>query len=707
MASQKTTQNILSFRFFSVLLLSLIVAQAGVQSQTREQVRAEAEGTLQRMTPAEIEQKLKDLGLTRDEAVAKAREYGISLEDYLSRLRLVQEGEPGTLLGRGDQQLRSDPRLGAHRPSYIFLGDLDTLVAGKRLPKARQRIPVPGFEARYGVDSLLQPYGFDLFQNESTFFTPSQSAAPPPSYALGPGDEITITLWGETRYSFQGVVNREGNLVVPDVGPVSASGLTLLQFQSKLLNRMSSVYASLLGGPRARTHLDVSLGKLKNIQIFVTGEVMRPGGYSIPSMSTILTALYAAGGPTISGSMRNIHIIRRGEKHLTADLYEYLLRMETASDQHLMDGDIIFVGPAVRRVALVGAVVREAIYEVADAETLGDLLRMAGGLRFSASTKRAYLERIVPFRERKLYDKDLVHFNLEFPSVDDLLASKEKLENGDVVRIFTIDYLPYNRVDIAGPVYKPGRYALTPGMRVADLIHIADSLRRSTFAERGTVSRLLPDLRREILPFNLRRALEGDGNENLLLKNEDSVIVYAESLFYPQRNVTITGAVRWPGKYLRREQMTVGDLIVMAGGLTESGTVSGIEVARMDTVEVGKYSKVYKVDLPRDYWTGGAEDFLLSDHDIVSIHENPKYTPPKSVVITGYVMLPGTYAIRYSGERLADLFRRSGGLRVGAYLEGSRLFRKFNNAGLVPLNFNEALADESSRDNVVLYDGDS
>jgi polysaccharide export outer membrane protein len=488
---------------------------------------------------------------------------------------------------------------------------------------------------------------------------------------------------------------------------VSANGQTLAQFQEKLLKRMSSVYSSLQGGARARTFLDVSLGRLKTIQVFVTGEVNRPGGYAIPSMSTVLSALYAAAGPTINGSMRNIRILRRGEQLPYTDLYSYIQNMRKSGDVILMDGDVLFVPPASRRVAIFGDITRPAIYEVKDAETLSDLMQLAGGLRFLAYTKRVHVERIVPFSQRRLYEKEVLQIDLNFESAEALLSSKETLEDGDIVHILEIAFDPINRVDIAGPVYKPGRYALTPGMRVADLILRADSLKRSTFSELGTVYRLLLNLRREVLPFNVRLALSGQDSSNILLKNEDSVVVYPESLFYPQKMVIIAGAVRQPGKYPRRENLTISDLIVMAGGLTELGQVSGIEVARMDTVEVGKYSKVFKVDLPADYWKSDEHNFQLSDDDIISIPENPKITVPKSVIMTGYVMYPGTYAIRYSGERLSELFKRAGGLRVGSYIEGARLFRKYYNAGLVPLDFKNALEDESSRDNVILYDRDS
>lgn len=679
---------------------------ATAQEQSKEQIKAEAESQLSKMTPEEIDQKLKDLGITREEAIAKAKEYGISLEDYLSRLRVVPNpGSTEVQFGRAENPLIGDPRLGVQRSNYRFLGDLDT--ATIRTLRTVKRIPVPGFSARYGVDSLIQPYGFDIFQFPSSFFIPSAASPPPPSYQLGPGDEVTLTLWGETRLSSQLSINKEGNLLVPDVGPVSANGLTLEQFQAKLLNRMSSVYSSLQGGSRARSFLDVSLGKLRTIQVYVTGEVTRPGGYAIPSMSTVLSAMYAAGGPTINGSMRNIRIARRGGENPSSDLYFYLQKMQKSSDVLLMDGDVLFIPPATRRVAIVGDITRPAIYEVKDGETLSDLIQLAGGLRFFAYTKRINVERIVPFRERRLYDKEVLQIDLNFESAEAMLASKETLEDGDVVHVLEIAFDPVNRVDIVGPVYKPGRYGLTPGLRVADLIMLADSLKRSTFAELGTVSRILPNLRREILPFNVRMALGGDEKNNVILKNEDSVFVYPDSLFYPQKMVTIAGAVRQPGKYPRRENLRIGDLIVMAGGLTELGQVSGIEVARMDTVEVGKYTQVYKVDLPTDFWKAGDHDFNLRDDDIVSIPENPRITVPQSVVLTGYAMFPGTYAIRYSGERIADLFKRAGGLRVGAYIEGTRLFRKFNNAGLVPIDFKKALEDESSRDNVILYDRDS
>jgi polysaccharide export outer membrane protein len=692
-------------RVSSLALILLALTVGGLRAQTREQVRSEAETALQKMTPAEIDAKLKEMGMTREEAAARAKEYGISLDDYLSRMKQVQPAESSDgFSNRSQQSAGGDPRFDARKPGYRFTGDLDTLAAAKKKLK-KSLVPVPGFTARYGLDSLIQPYGHDIFDYQASFFTPSASSAPPPSYVLGPGDELSVSMWGETRFNLQSSVNREGNIVIADVGPVGASGLTVQQFQEKLLKRMSSVYSSLQGGARARTFLDVSLGKLKNIQVFVVGEVNRPGGYSIPSMSTVMTAIYSAEGPGIDGSLRNIQIIRKGERLPPVDLYMYIAQLDKSADVLLADGDIVNVVPASRRVAITGDVIRSAIYEIREGEGLGDLIRFAGGLRFYAYAKRLSIDRIVPFRERKLYDKDRLNLDVNFQSADELLASKKALEDGDVVHVFGVSFMPVNQVEITGPVYKPGRFELTAGLRVAELITRADSMSRSTFGERGTIYRMREDLRREIHPFNVRKALAGDPEENLLLQNEDSVVVYPEGVFLVRHAVAIRGAVKLPGDYPRSENMSVGDLIVMAGGITEKGTLQEVEVSRMDTVEVGRYSTIFRLDLPVEYWGTQRDTFRLRDYDLVSIPENPKFELPKSVQLTGYVMSPGTYAIRSSNERLADIFKRAGGLRLGAYLEGSRLFRR--NMGMVPLNFKQALEDPSSRDNVVMYDGDS
>jgi protein involved in polysaccharide export with SLBB domain len=472
---------------------------------------------------------------------------------------------------------------------------------------------------------------------------------------------------------------------------------------------MTTIYSGLRGGAAsANTFLDVSLGKLKTIQVYVLGEVVRPGGYALSSMSTAMNAMFAAGGPTAEGTLRNVRIERIGDSSTTVDLYGYLLKGDTPSGLSLQDGDIVFVKPAGKRVAVVGQVVRPAIYEVKDGETLGDAISFAGGFRFNAYIDRLHIERVIPFDQRNSYSRNVMDFDVRFKSASEVLSSRERLEDGDIVKVFRVGNLPQNRVIISGSINKPGVFELLPGMRIRDLIMAADSLKRSTFAERGTLFRVLPNLRWEISGFDPRLALEGREEDNILLRNEDSVVVYPDSLFFPEHPVTIKGAVRHPGTFVRNDNMSISDLVVMAGGLTEGASTTGWEISRMDTTQLGVYSKIFKVDMDKEYWNDRKnEKTPLEDFDVVFVPTDPKYTVQKSVKLTGYVMFPGSYAIRYEGERLADVFKRAGGIRKGAYLEGARLIRKFNNAGLIPIDFTQAIDDPESRDNVVLYDGDS
>lgn len=673
-----------------ILLVSLAVSVPTVGAQTRAQLRQQLEAKVKTMSPEEVDRKLKELGITREEALRRAKELNISLDEFLA-LPMESAGE-SMQSSTGTQVLRATQAPQSARDS-------------SRTPTV---LVIPGLSGRKGVDPL-QPFGYSLFQLPASTFEPVLNLASPPSYMLGPGDEIVVTVWGETKLNYQLQINREGNVIIPDVGPVSASGSTIEEFKKRLLQRMAAIYSGLdsrSGQPN--TFLDVSLGKLRTLQVFVLGEVVNPGGYAISSFATAFHALYVAGGPTVNGTLRHVRVMRKGTSLPPIDVYDYILRGDNSKDVRLQDGDIVFVSPAGRRVALIGAVIRPAIYELKENESLSDLLALAGGLRFDTYINRIHIERVVPFRERSKYTKDVVDIDLRFGSLEELRSSKQPLEDGDVVTLFRISDLVQNRVSISGNVKKPGVFELKPNMRIRDLILEADSLARSTFAERGTLFRLLPNLRREIMGFNPRRALEGDAEHNMLLQNEDSIVVYEESRFFPQHSVTIGGAVRSPGTYPRSEKMTVADLVVLAGGLLESASKQGWTISRIDTNELGTYSTVYTINATDEYWHAvDGQAFALEDFDFIFIPTDPRFTPNKLVTITGYVMSPGVYAIQYEGERLSELLKRAGGIRPGAYLEASKFFRKANNTGKIPVDFADALRTPYARDNIVLSEGDS
>ncbi|GJQ21714.1 MAG: capsule polysaccharide transporter [Bacteroidia bacterium] len=649
------------------------------------------------MSGEEIEAKLGEMGMTRWEAIRRAQDQGITLEQFLQ----ATEKRP----------LRRD-ELAADTSRKTRLQDI--VKGPERELKQPSKVFVPGFTGRFGVDSTLKPFGFDVFTYPSSTFEPVLNMATPPSYALGPGDEIVITVWGETKLYHQLEVNREGNVIVPDVGPVSANGQTVEQFRERLLRRMSEVYSGLNNGrPGANTFLDVSLGKLRTIQVFVLGLVKQPGGYTLSSVSTVLHALYLAGGPTVEGGLRNIGIVRGGRKNMSADLYEYLVTGNRTGDIRLQDGDVVYVYPAAKRVAIIGNVVRPAIYELGEKETLKDLLEMGGGTRFNTDFRRIHIERIVPFEQREKYPQGVLDIDVSFKTLAEFKNASTPLEDGDVVSVYRMTTLPENRVFITGSVNKPGPFAYRSGMRISDLIAEADSLARGTFMERGLLFRMLPNLRRQTKSFNLQGAMEGHPEDNLELANEDSVVLFREKEFRPVRSVAISGAVAQPDYYTRHEGMTVHDLVLLAGGLMEDASTSGWEISRLDTSELGVYTRIIKLEEPFEYGSDiGAGRVELHDFDYVFVPSDPRFTPQKFVEVRGYVMFPGPYPIRYEGEKLADIIQRAGGLRPGAYLEGSRFYRKGVAGervltGQIPIDFRSALGQKESRDNIVMYEGDS
>ena len=539
--------------FFLVFLVFLsAVSSPRSSAQSKEQLKQQAEEKLKNLSPEEVDAKLKELGISRWEAIRKAQDLGITLEDFLGKQSTSTETPQG----------------------QAPLATTDT--TGKALvPTAVKLVPpkpltIPGFTGRIGIDSTIRPFGYDLFNVDQSVFQPNLNIATPASYLLGPGDALNILVWGETKLNFSVQVNREGNVVLPEVGPVSANGQTIEQFKSRLLRQMTRVYSGLRNGSSdANTYLDVSLGSLRTIQVFVLGEVKQPGAYSLSSMSTVFQALYSAGGPTVQGTMRNIRVSREGKSLPIIDLYDYLAKGDRSTDIRLQDGDVVYVYPAKRRVAVIGTITRPAIYELKDKETMKDLLANAGGTRFDTDIRRVHIERVIPFDQRKDYDKDVLDLDLKFSTFEDLQGDSTPFDDGDIVTFFRASRYPENRVYITGSVTKPGPFQLVPGMRIRDLVMAADSLARGTFMDRGILLRMLPNLRRETIPFVPSRMMEGMDDANLPLQNEDSVIVFRELDFRPTQRVAITGAIRKPDYYIRYNGMTINDLVMEAGGLTE------------------------------------------------------------------------------------------------------------------------------------------
>ncbi|MCL5021325.1 MAG: SLBB domain-containing protein, partial [Bacteroidetes bacterium] len=530
---------------------------------------------------------------------------------------------------------------------------------------------VSAFANRPGADSL-PAFGYNVFTYSPTTFQPTLNVPTPVNYVIGPGDEIVISLWGETQLVQDLTVSKNGDVYIPNVGLISVNGLDMKQLREKLFNRLSKVYASLLpnasGG--ARTHLNISTGQLRSVKIYVLGEVKKPGGYTLPALSSAFTALYYSGGPDINGTLRNIEVLRDGKVVDHIDLYDYLISGDQSQDIRLNDGDIVFVPPVGKRVAIRGSVFRPAIYELKKEETLGDLLKYASGLTFNAYFQTVHIDRVIPFNQRADYENNILSIDLNFKSVAALDSSKFKLDDGDVVTIDTINNRPQNMVSISGDVRQPGVYELTPGMTVRDLISRADSVFPDAFMGEAMLIRTLPSEKKEMLSFNLGKALAGNPSDNLSLANLDSIHIFRDTTFFPTRWVQIFGNVRRPGTYHRYQNMTLSDLIIRAGGLNDSATTQDIEVARIDTVSSDIYATKITVNLPEDYWDVPSDrEFMLKDYDKVLIR------PDTAKTFENGVYLKGEVVILRRGEKLSDFIKRAGGFMSGAYPEGMYVLR--------------------------------
>ena len=570
------------------------------------------------------------------------------------------------------------------------------------------------------VDSLHAPapgseyFGYSVFTLSPKTFEPLAFGPVSPDYLVGPGDEIIVTVWGAQEMNARVEVNREGYVLLPDLGQVPVNGYTLSGLKAHLEQRFAKIYSGLRSDGQGRTFLEVSLGKLRSIQVFVLGTVVQPGGYTVSATSTVMNALYYAGGPTLQGSMRNIRVLRSSKLVREIDLYDYIAHGDRAQDTRLENGDVLFVPPAGIRVQLEGQVQHPAIFELRTGETLADLLGLAGGLKSTAYLDRVQIERVIPFEQRapmSQEDRKVLDVSL---GRDGRPGEGVALVNGDIVRVFAVGDILKNTVEVVGTaVYKPGKYEHRPGMTVADLVTVAGGLLGDAYKGRAHVVRTHPDKTQELLAFDLDRAMRRDPQDNLVLHEMDRLEIFSLWDIRDKEYVRIEGLVRKPGRYELLESMTVADVIVRAGGLKESAYRMQAEVSRInpETSTDGRTAQLIKVALGDTMSTDGpAAEFKMQKNDIVFIREIPNWSLQENVWVTGEVRFPGMYTLSSKMERLSSVIERAGGLEDTAYLRGANFIRKKDSTGRMAIDFDEALQRRKkgySKFDLVMVAGDS
>lgn len=525
-----------------------------------------------------------------------------------------------------------------HRVSpYTNLPSLSDLYA--QFPATRAKLK------RFGSDA------FEIGPGNSNDLPTDLPAGP--DYVLGPGDSLTLNLWGGRPGRLIRTVDRQGQVDLPETGTVMVAGMTVAQAQVAMEKALSTQFKE--------EHVEISLGRIRTVRVYVVGDVQRPGAYDVSSLSTPLSALYEAGGPTSRGSLRVLRQYRGKQLVKEFDLYDFLLRGVRSEDEKLLPGDTILIPPAGPQVTVEGMVHRPAIYELNGEQGLDEVLNLAGGLLVSASLKKVDVERIEAHERRTMFSLQLPDNPVE---LDEKLAGF-KVKDGDDVVISQI--LPYNSeaVYLEGHVLHPGKFPYHDGMTIADLLHSYQDVLPEPSDHAELVRLQPPDLRPTTVSFNLRDVLVG--NDNIPLRPFDVVRVFGR-YEADSPSVSIQGEVLRPGTYPMSQGMTVAALVKLAGGFRRS--------AYRDEADLSTYTIQDGEKVVTDHSTVAIEkaiegdtsaDVSLKPGDVVSIRRLAGWQDiGASVQITGEVVHAGSYGIT-DGERLSSVLKRAGGFRQDAY----------------------------------------
>lgn len=512
------------------------------------------------------------------------------------------------------------------------------------------------------LDAGPKIFGAELFSNSSISFEPNLRMATPKNYVIGPDDELLIDLSGDNEANYKLKVSPEGIIRLQFVGPVSVAGLSIEQASSKISAKMSGTYPALKSG---RTSLAVNLGNIRSIKITLLGEVVKPGSYTLSSLSTVFNALNASGGPNSNGSFRKIQVIRGNKVVSTIDVYDFLLNGIQKGNIRLQDEDVINIPVYQSRVEMSGEVKRPALFEVLSNESLEDVIRFAGGFSNKAYTAQIKVLQNTN-KERKISDVRAEQFATYGPL------------NGDKYVVEGILDRFENRVEIAGAVFRPGQFELDKGLTLKGLIAKADGITEDAFLNRGYISRLNPDNSLSLISFDLGKLMNGT-EADIPLFREDKITISSIFALRDEYKVSIQGEVRAPGIFDYADNMKLEDIIQMAGGFKEGATPSRIEISRRiknsDAMSASALTaEVFNVSVDPNLKIVET-DFILKPFDVVSIRSAEGYQVQKQVKLEGEVLYPGTYTIMQKNERISDLIKRAGGLTQTAYADGASLKR--------------------------------
>ena len=570
----------------------------------------------------------------------------------------------------------------------------------------RKQSPYEGIPSLYDmyVQAVNRPaapqrFGAAVFENGSRDSKLIPMDLPVgPDYVVGPGDGLSVDLWGGVSQRFYRVVDREGRVSLPEVGPVQVSGKSLAAVQQNIQQILRTQFRDVSA--------DVSLARLRTIRVYEVGDVVNPGAYDISSLSTPLNALFAAGGPTQRGSMRILKHFRGTQLVETVDVYDLLLHGVKTDLQRLENGDTVQVPSIGPEVTVEGMVRRPAIYELRDEKTLASVLELAGGLLPAAALRHIEVQRLLAHEKRTMLSVDIPESEIASEVTKTLEAFE--IADGDRIRIYPI--APYNQdaIFIEGHVVRPGRYTYSAGMRVTDVLSSYKDLLPEPAAQYAEIIRLNPpDFHPSVEGFDLAEALANPAQAPVL-EAMDTVRIFSRFDFENPPAVSVGGDVRAPGTYQTAGQIRLSDAVHLAGGLTPEAQTAEAQIFRY--LPDGKF-KIFSVGLSQALGGDAVENIFLQPRDRLLIHRSPDSIDPATVYIQGEVVKPGRYPLA-QGMRVSDLIRLGGGFKNSADLEAADLteFLLQNNsatAGAHHVVRISAVLANTPADNLVLQNGDT
>ena len=636
----------------------------------------------------EFIQREANAGTSRSQIVTKLVQRGVNI-DQIRRIRNQYENQLRSrgLSGAADEAVAEvSSRMRANN------SDLSEEVTSGKSGSSSELTDEADLElAKMGQDPGSSAdgkaiFGHDIFNNKLLSFEPNMNIATPQDYVLGPGDLLVIDVYGASQKSFQLTISPEGTVTVPDYGPIAVSGLTVAAANTKIRSSLGSRYSS--------SRLKVSVGQTRTILVNVMGEVKSPGTYHLSAFSSVFHALYAAGGIKDLGTLRNVKVFRGGSLVTIVDIYEYILNGRLAGNIRLKDGDVIQVGTYDCLVSVTGNVKRPMYYEMRASESVSTLLRYAGGFTGDAYHKSV---RVV----RKTGDRYGV-FNVE-----EFDQSSFRVADGDLVTVDAMLDRFENMVEVKGAVFRPGKFRLGEQVTtVRGLIEQADGLTEDAFTAHGVLHRLRADRSLEVISVDVAGIMAGTVPD-IPLANEDVLFIPTQAELINSRYVIIEGEVLSPGEYQWAANMTLEDLVMKAGGLTDAASVVKVDVSRRlvdpkATVAGSELAKTYTFSLKEGFVVDGTPGFTLEPYDIIQVFRSPGYREPRQVSIDGEVNFAGHFTLEKKNQRLSDLVRMAGGITPDAYVEGARLERRMDDTERARLQMalHTARQSQSSKDSV-------